>query len=104
MEIPWSREARPDTGLTNGTLGMWLFLASEVMLFGALFSGYALLRTGSAVWPDGRERLSVALASVNTLMMLGASATVLTAVRAARAGLIARARLAIAATCVLALA
>ena len=30
----------PTPGLTNGKLGIWLFLASEVMLFGALFSTY----------------------------------------------------------------
>ena len=38
MQIPYNVEARPDTGLYNAKLGVWLFLASEVMLFGALFS------------------------------------------------------------------
>ena len=32
--IPYTVEARPDTGLNNVKLGIWLFLASEVMLFG----------------------------------------------------------------------
>jgi heme/copper-type cytochrome/quinol oxidase subunit 3 len=45
--IPWTYEPRPDTGTTNVRLGIWLFLASEVMLFGSLFSAYVLLRTGS---------------------------------------------------------
>ena len=44
MDIPYTIEARPDTGLYNAKVGIWLFLASEVMLFGALFSAYALLR------------------------------------------------------------
>ena len=44
MEIPYTTDVRPDTGLTNPKLGIWLFLASEVMLFGSLFSSYALLR------------------------------------------------------------
>jgi heme/copper-type cytochrome/quinol oxidase subunit 3 len=30
--------------------GMWLFIASIVMFYGALFSGYVLLRAGSTVW------------------------------------------------------
>ena len=34
--IPYITEPRPDTGLNNGKIGIWLFLASEVMLFGAL--------------------------------------------------------------------
>ena len=38
MEIPYTVHTRPDTGLTNPKLGVWLFLASEVMLFGSLFS------------------------------------------------------------------
>ena len=47
-QIPYTVEERPDTGLTNGKLGIWLFLASEVMLFGALFSTYIILRIGRA--------------------------------------------------------
>ncbi|MCH8149024.1 MAG: heme-copper oxidase subunit III, partial [Planctomycetes bacterium] len=40
MAIPHAVKAHPVTGLNNGKLGIWLFLASEVMLFGALFSTY----------------------------------------------------------------
>jgi heme/copper-type cytochrome/quinol oxidase subunit 3 len=32
-------------------LGLWLFIASEAMLFGSLFSGYVMLRVGSSSWP-----------------------------------------------------
>src|SRR6185503_14431707 len=55
MEIPYVAKARPDTGLFNAKVGIWLFLASEVMLFGALFSSYILLRVGAdpATWPQG---------------------------------------------------
>jgi cytochrome c oxidase subunit 3 len=35
MDIPYTVEIRRDTGLINGKIGIWLFLASEVMLFGA---------------------------------------------------------------------
>jgi len=34
MEIPYTVDPRPETGLYNAKLGIWLFLASEVMLFG----------------------------------------------------------------------
>ena len=53
MNIPYTVEERPDTGLANGKLGIWLFLASEVMLFGALFSTYIILRVGAPEWPHG---------------------------------------------------
>ena len=51
--IPYTVETRPDTGLFNAKMGIWLFLASEVMLFGGLFSSYVLLRVGAVHWPLG---------------------------------------------------
>ena len=75
MEIPYNTQARPDTGLYNAKLGIWLFLASEVMLFGALFSSYILLRTGAPTWPMGREILNVPLATLNTVILIGSSVT-----------------------------
>jgi heme/copper-type cytochrome/quinol oxidase subunit 3 len=77
MQIPYTVEARPDTGLPNGKLGIWLFLASEVMLFGALFSAYILLRVGSVEWPHGE--LSVPLGTVNTIILIGSSVTMVMA-------------------------
>jgi heme/copper-type cytochrome/quinol oxidase subunit 3 len=77
MDIPYTVEARPDTGVNNAKLGVWLFLASEVMLFGALFSSYVLLRTGAApgTWPHGREFLNVPLATLNTVILIASSVT-----------------------------
>ena len=75
MDIPYTIETRPDTGLTNPKLGIWLFLASEVMLFGSLFSAYALLRTGAASWPDQSATLSVPLATLNTVILISSSVT-----------------------------
>ena len=71
MEIPYTVDVRPDTGLRNGKLGIWLFLASEVMLFGGLFSSYVLLRTGSEQWP--RQVLPIGLATFNTALLITSS-------------------------------
>src|SRR5688572_27634657 len=79
MEIPYTVDVRPDTGLSNGKLGVWLFLASEVMLFGALFSSYILLRVGSTEWPQGSEELSVPLAAFNTVVLIASSVTMVMA-------------------------
>ncbi len=73
MEIPYTIKARPDTGLINAKLGIWLFLASEVMLFGALFSSYILLRVGAVEWPH--HVLDVPLATVNTAVLITSSIT-----------------------------
>ncbi len=79
IEIPYTVDVRPDTGLNNGKLGIWLFLASEVMLFGALFASYILLRTGASEWPLGRSLLNVPLATVNTVVLIVSSVTMVMA-------------------------
>lgn len=68
-------DPHPVTGATNSKLGTWLFLASEVMLFGGLFSAYILLRTGSVTWPDGSSILNVPLATLNTMVLITSSVT-----------------------------
>ncbi|MDJ0842400.1 MAG: cytochrome c oxidase subunit 3 [Acidobacteriota bacterium] len=77
MLIPYTIEARPDTGLNNAKLGIWLFLASEVMLFGALFSSYILLRVNDPAWPPGSEYLNWKLAMANTFVLIASSITVI---------------------------
>lgn len=77
--IPYTVEERPDTGLYNAKFGIWLFLASEVMLFGSLISAYIILRTGSVSWPVGSSILNVPLATVNTMILIVSSITVVLA-------------------------
>ncbi|MCY4077579.1 MAG: cytochrome c oxidase subunit 3 [Acidobacteria bacterium] len=79
MEIPYIVEERADTGLNNVKLGIWLFLASEVMLFGALFSSYVLLRLIAPEWPLGVDVLNVPLGAVNTAVLIGSSVTMVLA-------------------------
>ncbi len=79
MQIPYEVSARPDTGLYNAKLGIWLFLASEVMLFGGLFSSYIFLRIGAdpGYWPHGL--LNVPVGTFNTAVLIGSSVTVVLA-------------------------
>lgn len=76
MKIPYTTESREDTGLYNGKLGMWLFLASEVMLFGGIFSAYVFLRIGAwdGEWPHGL--LNIPIGAFNTLVLITSSLTV----------------------------
>src|SRR5882757_9192528 len=81
MDIPYTVQPRPDTGLYNAKLGIWLFLASEVMLFGGLFSAYVLLRVGAAPGEWQHGWLDVRLGTINTLILaFSASATLLACV------------------------
>ena len=76
MEIPYAVKPRPDTGLYNAKVGIWLFLASEVMLFGALFCSYILMRVNApeGTWPH--HWLNILLGMTNTIVLILSSITV----------------------------
>ncbi len=78
MQIPYEVSARPDTGLYNAKVGIWLFLASEVMLFGGLFSSYVFLRIGADFsWPF--HELKVLPGFINTMVLIASSVSVVAA-------------------------
>ena len=81
--IPYMVKPHPVTGIPNGKFAIWLFLASEVMLFGALFSSYVLLRAGAPQWPPeggfAADYLNVPLATVNTAVLITSSITMVMA-------------------------
>ncbi|MGE5049066.1 MAG: cytochrome c oxidase subunit 3, partial [Deltaproteobacteria bacterium] len=81
--IPYMVKPHPVTGIPNGKFGIWLFLASEVMLFGALFSSYVLIRTGAPHWPPegglSSEILNVPLGTFNTAVLITSSITMVLA-------------------------
>ena len=75
MEIPYIINPRKDTGLTNSKIAIWLFLASEVMLFGGLFSGYIFLRVyADFPWPE--RTLPILPGLINTFILIASSITV----------------------------
>jgi len=79
VQAPYTVEERPETGLNNSKLGIWVFLASEIMLFGGLFSAYVFLRMAApagefAYWGS---KLSIPMATVNTMVLISSSVTVI---------------------------
>jgi len=88
LQIPYTVAPRRDTGVNNGKLGIWLFLASEVMLFGGLFASYVFLRIGAETWPGAlhgevfnraHDVLNVPLATLNTMVLIASSVTMVMA-------------------------
>ena len=79
MEIPYNSTQRPDTGLYNAKVGIWLFLASEVMLFGALFSAYVLLRVGASPGTWSMGLMNIPVGTFNTVILILSSVTVVMA-------------------------
>ena len=93
--LPQQREA--------AALGMWAFLAQEVMFFGGLFTVYLVYRVlHPAAFFAGSAHLPVALGTFNTAVLIGSSLTMALAVRAAQLERGRQAALLIAATMALA--
>jgi cytochrome c oxidase subunit 3 len=79
------------------TLGMYLFIISEIMLFGAFFTAYFFIRVAqNADWPSAGHEIPVAVAATNTAILISSSFTMHWALegikndnhRALRAGLL----------------
>lgn len=68
-------------------LGMWIFLASEVMFFTGLIGSYIILRWGAAnPWPEPGEVLNVPITAGNTFLLICSSVTMVKAFAAIEDG------------------
>ena len=71
----------------TSTLGMWVFLATEVMFFGAAFGAFAIYRYRYPMaWGVGSHHLNELFGGINTAVLLTSSLTVALAVHAAQEG------------------
>ena len=73
-------------GIPAGKIGVWWFLASEIMLFGGLIASFIVFRLGSAGWSGETAHLSLTIGAINTLVLLTSSMTVVQAFAAAERG------------------
>jgi len=66
------------------TIGMWVFLTTEVMFFGGLFLGYAIYRNMyPQAYIEGSHHLNIFLGSINTVILIASSLTMVLAVHGA---------------------
>jgi cytochrome c oxidase subunit 3 len=78
-------EANQSSRIEAQMLGMYLFIISEIMLFGAFFTAYFFIRVvGNADWPAEHTHLPVAIAGVNTAILISSSFTMHWALEGAR--------------------
>ncbi|MGH2740302.1 MAG: cytochrome c oxidase subunit 3 [Actinomycetota bacterium] len=74
------------TGLDNRKMGMWAFLASECLFFGALISTYLLYRNRSLVGPHPSDVYDIPFTSVSSFVLLMSSLTMVLALAAIQRG------------------
>ena len=65
--------------LPTGKLGIWWFLASEIITFGGLMGSYIVLRLANPLWAEEAHHLSVLIATLNTIVLLTSSLTMVLA-------------------------
>ena len=79
-------ERAPFFALSPGKVGVWWFLASEVMIFGGLIGCFVVFRLGAPEWAQAARHLSTPLGVLNTLILLTSSLTVVLALQALERG------------------
>jgi cytochrome c oxidase subunit 3 len=81
-------EANQSSRMDRQTLGILLFIVSEIMLFGAFFAAYFFLRVvvNPADWPPEGFELPKAVAGVNTAILVSSSFTIHYALESIRKG------------------
>jgi cytochrome c oxidase subunit III len=81
-------EAHQSSRIDPQTLGVLLFIITEAMLFGAFFASYFFIRVvaGEGPWPPQGFELPVAVAGVNTAILVSSSFTMHWALEAIRKG------------------
>jgi heme/copper-type cytochrome/quinol oxidase subunit 3 len=89
------------TGLPSTKLAMWLFLASDCLLFGALISTYVLYRGASVVGPYPNDVFDIPYTSVSSFVLLASSLTMVLALAALQRGDVGRSRVWLLATALL---
>jgi cytochrome c oxidase subunit 3 len=76
-----------DQQYTSGKLGMWMFLGTEVLMFGGLFCAYAVYRHNHPeVFEYAHQYLDRRLGAINTIILITSSLTMAWGVRAAQMG------------------
>ncbi|MFQ5519911.1 MAG: heme-copper oxidase subunit III [Candidatus Methylomirabilia bacterium] len=60
-------------------IGVWWFLASEIVLFGGLIASYVVMRLGAGGWAAELEHTNMPVGAVNTLVLLTSSMTMVMA-------------------------
>jgi cytochrome c oxidase subunit 3 len=83
-----SHFSTPEQQRETATLGMWIFLATEILFFGGLFASYAVYRAWHpAAFERASAEMSIVLGSINTAVLICSSFTMAMAVHSAQEGI-----------------
>ena len=81
-----AEEKFPLESVSKEKLGLWVFLASEILIFGSLIIAYVYVRANSSSWPIATQTHNVLLGMTNTIILLTSSLAMITALYSIRSG------------------
>ncbi len=96
-----ARETWPFASVSKDKLGMWIFILSEIIIFGSLIIVYLYVRVTSASWPNDTQLHDLSIGTANTIVLLTSSLAIILALQAARAGNFRAAKIGLAGTFIL---
>jgi cytochrome c oxidase subunit I+III len=79
-------ETYPLESVSHEKLGLWIFLASEILIFGSLIVAYAYVRVSSGSWPIATQTHNVLLGMTNTIILLTSSLAMVLSLYSIRKG------------------
>ncbi len=79
--------ATPEQQRETASIGMWIFLVTEVMLFGGLFMAYTVYRLSNPqAFDTGSAQMEITLGAINTAVLICSSFTMALAVHSSEVG------------------
>ena len=84
-ESPWGGGVSP-FAVSWSKLMLWLFIITDALLFAGFLGGYGFVRLASASWPNRSQVFHLNFIALMTFTLISSSATMATAVGAARQG------------------
>lgn len=79
-------EKFPMESVSKEKLGLWVFLTSEILIFGSLIVAYVYVRVNSSTWPVAAEIHNVILGMTNTIILLTSSLAIVLALYFVKSG------------------
>jgi len=67
-------------------LGVWVFLASEIIIFGSIISSYLYVRVASITWPAATQTHNLTIGTLNTIILLTSSLSIILALQSIKEG------------------
>jgi cytochrome c oxidase subunit I+III len=79
-------ETYPLENSSKEKIGIWVFIMSEILIFGSLITAYLYVRISTSAWPPAAQTHNVILGMVNTIILLTSSLAIVLALYSIRAG------------------